>query len=76
MIKKYFSTDGWISVKSIIQAKSGHEWPCAGCNIDLETTVDGDDENRPTKKISVFCDFCCLWYHLKCTGLKMNLRSL
>ncbi|CAH0560635.1 unnamed protein product [Brassicogethes aeneus] len=49
---------------------------CKVCNVDLDKTIDDDDDIKNKKfKISVGCDACLEWFHLKCVGLKRKPSS-
>lgn len=66
-MKKYFTADAWKIVEQVQETKKKlNEWECPSCKENLDTTVD-DEEKVQT---SIGCDYCCEWYHLKCTGLK------
>lgn len=64
LMKKYFTAEN--SRTSLRDKKKFYEWECPSCKENLDTTVD-DKEKVQT---SIGCDYCCEWYHLKCTGLK------
>lgn len=67
LMKKYFTADAWKIVEQVYETKKKlNEWECPSCKENLDTTVD-DEEKVQT---SIGCDYCCEWYHLKCTGLK------
>ena len=57
-VKKYFSFDGWKVVMNVYKVlKERGEWECRVCRQSLQ------------KSISVGCDGCLEWYHLRCLGL-------
>ncbi|XP_057336089.1 MATH and LRR domain-containing protein PFE0570w-like [Microplitis mediator] len=76
-IKQYFTNEGWEKVNHLCDQKKKIEWQCKYCKIDLNKTVDNDDDNDGGDdideikkfKISIGCDYCLEWYHLKCAGL-------
>lgn len=65
LIKTYFTLEGWITVQHVLETKKLQYWPSFRCLIDLNTTIDGNDVNKPDAKISVFYDYRCLSFHLK-----------
>ena len=58
--------------------KKLQEWKCHFCQLDLNTTINSDgDEVKSNKKfkISIGCDYCLEWYHLKCAELRRRPKG-
>ena len=63
-VRKYFTKQGWKALKALIIEKNDNLiWDCKICEIDLHV------------KESIFCDYCSVWFHLKCTNLKKQPKS-
>lgn len=79
MIKPYFENKAWKKIKTILEQKKLDEWECKKCNLNLDKTVDDSDDLNDKKnekrKISIGCDYCLEWFHLKCAALKKMPRS-
>ncbi|XP_043269802.1 uncharacterized protein [Venturia canescens] len=72
-MKKYFSGDAWRVVEQILECKRKNDvFLCAVCAVDLDTTI---DESSSNCKFSIRCDYCVLWYHVGCVGLKKPPKS-
>ena len=57
-VRKYFTKQGWKALKALIIEKNDNLiWDCKICETDLHA------------KESIFCDYCLVWFHLKCTNL-------
>ena len=57
-IRKYFSTDAWLMVESILERKKIDDvWMCDACHRDLHSEP------------SIICESCLTWYHFRCVGL-------
>jgi hypothetical protein len=63
-VRKYFTKQGWKALKALIIEKNDNLiWDCKLCEIDLHV------------KESIFCDYCLVWFHLKCTNLKKTSQN-
>jgi hypothetical protein len=57
-VRKYFTKQGWKALKALIIEKNYNLiWDCKICETDLHA------------KESIFCDYCLVWFHLKCTKI-------
>ena len=56
-VKRFFKPAGWMAVQKIVQDLTQEEWTCE---------VSADDISLG---MSVGCDVCLSWLHLKCAGL-------
>lgn len=75
IIKKYFKTDDWKIIEQVYATKrESPDHQCANvlhAKKNLDTSVDEETKY----KTSIYCNYCCDWYHLKCTGLKTCPRK-
>ena len=63
-VRKSFTKQGWKALKVLIIEKNDNLiWDCKICETDLHA------------KESIFCDYCLVWFHLKCTNLKKQPKS-
>ena len=56
-VKRFFKPAGWMAVQKIVQDLTQEEWTCEVCADDISLGM------------SVGCDVCLSWLHLKCAGL-------
>lgn len=58
-IRKYFTFEAWSVLENCVcTLRTQDIWFCASCSTDLKNGM------------SLACDNCLEWYHLKCVGLK------
>lgn len=76
IIKPYFTNQGWNKIIKICESKKLQEWECKYCKFNLNKTLEDDGMEKDKKfKISVGCDYCLEWYHLKCAGLERKPKK-
>ena len=64
LIRKYFTNDAWLLVKFVLQRKKDNPvFICKSCSRDLH------------EDISIACDHCLSWMHIKCAGLKSQPKT-
>ena len=57
-VRKYFTKQGWKALKTLLIEKNDNLiWDCKICETDLHA------------KESIFCDYCLVWFHLRCTKI-------
>ncbi|XP_057335124.1 protein PFC0760c-like [Microplitis mediator] len=70
LIKPYFKKEAWKKLKKVIEEKKIDEWECRKCKLNLNKTLEEiHNKKQNKKKISIGCDYCLEWFHLKCAGL-------
>ena len=64
LIRRFFTTDAWLVVKDVVSRKKMDPvYMCKICSHDVH------------ESISVACDHCLSWYHIKCLGLKKEPKQ-
>lgn len=64
LIRRFFSHDAWLVMEDTLSRKRRNfVYLCRYCAHDVHESV------------SVACDCCLLWFHLKCVGLKKEPKQ-
>ena len=64
LIRRFFSNDAWLVVREVVKQKQENpDFMCKICYHDLH------------EQLSVVCDHCLSWYHMKCVGLKQEPKA-
>ncbi|KAH8009019.1 hypothetical protein HPB51_008949 [Rhipicephalus microplus] len=63
LVRRFFTDDAWKAVQMVLSVKKDEEWKCTKCKTKL------DDHD------AVLCDWCLLWYHLPCVGVKQKPKT-
>lgn len=63
LVHHFFNDDAWKAVLTVASIKKDEEWKCTEC----KTKIDDHE--------SVSCDWCLLWCHLPCVGVKQKPKA-
>lgn len=64
LIRRFFTNDAWLLVMDVVEQKQANPvFVCKDCYHDLG------------KALSIVCDHCLTWHHLKCVGLTNAPKS-
>ncbi len=64
LIRKFFTQDAWLLVEEVVKQKCNNPvYICKLCSHDFH------------EQPSIMCDHCLTWNHLKCLGLKKELKA-
>ena len=61
LIRRFFMHDAWLLLTNVVkQKRENPSFTCKSCYHDLD------------EQLSLVCEHCLSWYHMKCVGLKQE----
>ena len=63
LVRRYFSSDSWMLLDTVLKTKAKMMWACKVCHHDLHSEE------------SIIREACLQWYHFRCIGLKTQPKA-
>jgi len=64
LVRPYCTPPAWTALSALVRSKAdGYIWMCGICNHNL------------SEELSIVCEACFVWYHMRCCGLKKCPKS-